>query len=93
MTAPTRLTSCLLGLAVASPLWLAVTAGPAGAEKPVRGCTASYDPITRDGLRTQFPDVAGFDALFASLDKNGDDVLCAKQVPGLFNTVDNTANK
>ena len=93
MTASTRLTSCLVGLAVASPLWLAATAGAAGAEKPVRGCTASYDPIAREELRAQFPLVADFDALFDSLDKNGDDVLCAKQVPGLFNTVDNTANK
>lgn len=93
MTASTRLTSCLVGLVVASPLLVAATAGTAVAEKPARGCTASYDTITRDELRTQFPEVVGFDALFESLDKNGDDLLCAKQVPGLFNTVDNTANK
>lgn len=93
MTPSTRLTSCLVGVALATPLWVAATTGSAGAEKPARGCTASYDPITRDELRAQFPGVAGFDALFESLDKNGDDVLCAKQVPGLFNTVDNTANQ
>ena len=93
MTASTRLTSCLVGLAVASPLWLAATAGAAGAEKPVRGCTASYDPITSGELRAQFPLVVDFEGLFTSLDKNGDDVLCARRGPGLFNTVDNTANR
>ena len=93
MTASTRLTSCLVGLALASPAWVAATAGTAAADKPVRGCTASFDPITQDELRTSFPDVVGFDVLFESLDKNEDDVLCAKQVPGLFNTVDNTANR
>ena len=93
MTASTRLVSCLVGVALASPLLVGATAGTAVAEKPVRGCTASYEPITRNELRTRFPDVAGFESLFASLDKNGDDVLCAKQVPGLFNTVDNTANQ
>ncbi|MDQ3384686.1 MAG: hypothetical protein M3503_01535 [Actinomycetota bacterium] len=93
MNASTRLTSCLVGVALVSPLLVAATTGTAAAEKPVRGCTASYHRITRDELRTQFPNVVGFEALFASLDKNGDDVLCAKQVPGLFNTVDNTANQ
>ena len=93
MNASTRLVSCLVGVALLAPLWAGATAGPAVAEKPVRGCTASYDPITRDELRERFPHVVGFSTLFEFLDKNGDDLLCAKQVPGLFNTVDNTANQ
>ena len=70
---------------------LAVTASPAGAVKPDRACPPSFDPITREELRASFP-ILGFDALFTFYDKNGDDTLCAKSVPGLFNTIDNTAN-
>ena len=93
MTASTRLMSCLAGVALAFPLLVVGTAGTVAAEKPARGCTASYDPITSGELRAQFPLVVDFEGLFTSLDKNGDDVLCAKRVPGLFNTVDNTANR
>ena len=70
---------------------LTLTAAPAAAEKPDGGCPPSFDEITRAGLFGLFP-VAGFDGLFAFYDKNDDGLLCAKTVPGLFNTIDNTAS-
>ena len=70
---------------------LAVTTSPAGAEKPDRGCPPSFDEVGPAELYARFP-VPGFDALFAFFDKNDDDVLCAKETPGVFNTIDNTAN-
>ena len=70
---------------------LVLSASPAAAEKPQRGCPPSFDEITRGALRTLFP-VPGFDELFAFYDKNDDGLLCTKTVPGVFNTIDNTAS-
>lgn len=70
---------------------LVMTPSPAGAEKPDRGCPPSFDPITEAELFALFP-VPGFDALFAFFDKNDDGLLCSKTTPGVFNTIDNTAN-
>ena len=69
------------------------TAAAAGAEKPTRGCTTSYDEITAPELEALFPGRTNFAELFSSIDKNDDGVLCAKETPGLFNTVDNTSNQ
>ena len=70
---------------------LSATTSPAGAVKPGRGCPPSFDEIGPAELYALFP-VSGFDALFASFDKNDDDVLCAKGLPGVYNTIDNTSN-
>ncbi len=70
---------------------LVVTTSPAGADKPERGCPPRFDVIDAAELGALFP-VPGFDALFAFYDKNDDGLLCAMSVPGVFNTIDNTAN-
>lgn len=94
MSSHQRTTSRPRRLVLVTTIVLAATAAlapAAGAEKPTRGCTASYAEIARDELQALFPR-SGFAEAFASIDKNDDGVLCAKQTPGLFNTVDNTSN-
>lgn len=73
-------------------LGLAGWTGTAGAEKPEGGCTPSYDLVDEVQLRERFGDRPDFEELFAAIDKNGDGLLCGKQVPGLYNTVDNVAS-
>lgn len=95
MTSPQRTTPRFSRVVLATALALAATAASAptaGADKPTRGCTASYAEISRDELRAMFPNRSNFAEVFAKIDKNDDGVLCAKQTPGLFNTVDNTSN-
>ena len=96
MTTTSSTAPRLARLALATLLALGVsatTAATAGAEKPTRGCTSSYSQITSDELEELFPGRSNFAELFSSIDKNDDGVLCAKQTPGLFNTVDNTSNQ
>lgn len=95
MTAPHRTAPRLTRVVLVTALALvttATTATAAGADKPARGCTRSYVEVTRGELQARFPGRADFDETFASIDKNGDDIVCAKQTPGLYNTVDNTSN-
>jgi hypothetical protein len=93
MSPRTRSASCFTGAALAASLTLVGSASPAGADKPIRSCTRSYAVISESALRARFPYHEGFEELFDAIDKNGDLLLCAKHVPGLFNTVDNTANQ
>lgn len=86
-----RIASCLAGATVVTTLGLAGSVGTAGAAKPVGGCTPSYRLVDRDMLEMLFPERIG-SGLFDSIDKNGDGKLCGKQVPGLYNTVDNVAS-
>lgn len=79
--------------AAALAMTLALTTTPAGAVKPERGCPPSFTFITAEELLEEFPmPIEEFEVLFSFFDKNGDGLLCTKTTPGLFNTIDNTAN-
>ncbi len=74
------------------------SAGAASADKPVRGCPdGGFTFYTEAQLTQMFPNAPA--GLFARYDKNRDGLLCGKQTGGgdptrgIFNTVDNTANR
>jgi hypothetical protein len=85
-------------------------AAPAAAVKPARGCpNEGFVPMTREEFRQLSRDLGvpeeflgeGFDAQWASYNKNGDAWLCVKDLPDnaghlgswVFNVIDNTSNK
>ena len=91
MTSIVRSASRLVKAACLAALALAGTTGTAGAEKPAGACPPAFSEISEVGLRLLFGDRDDFAALFGAIDKNGDGTLCARQTPGLYNTVDNVA--
>lgn len=77
---------------------LFLTASPASAEKPDRGCADHFvisdlDDVKRVILEAD-PDAdpARIEAFFSSYDKNEDGFLCTKGHPHIINPVDNTSN-
>ncbi len=66
-------------------------AAPASADKPARGCPDSFQPRTYAQVLEDRPRVTI--EQFAQVDKNSDGILCVKETPGLYNPIDNTANR
>ena len=70
---------------------LVMSAAPASAEKPVRGCPDDFKRFTSAQIFQMFPTVSqGF---FDAIDKNGDGIVCGKQLRPIFNPIDNVANR
>jgi hypothetical protein len=65
------------------------SAGPASADKPVRGCPDDFQLFTKAQILEKFPSA---ESSFASFDKNGDDKVCGKQLKPIFNPIDNVAH-
>lgn len=66
-------------------------AAPASAEKPVRGCPDDFKRFTSEQIFAMFPNVT--QNAFDFVDKNGDGIICGKQLRPIFNPIDNTANR
>jgi hypothetical protein len=67
------------------------SAPPAAADKPARGCPKSFEAHTYAEVLEERPNVTP--EQFAQVDKNADGVVCVKETPGLYNPIDNTANR
>jgi len=79
----------LLVAAVTSGVLGVVT--PASADKPARGCPDNFRPFTQAEIAVKFPNVT--QGQFERIDKNRDSIICGKQTRGIFNPIDNTANR
>ncbi len=79
-----------------------ISATPAQATAPARGCPPAFiGPLTFEELSERWPpppDLPDPDAVLASFDKNGDEMLCVREGPpqnpnGPTNVIDNRAAK
>lgn len=81
----------VISVAVFAIAAVLLVGAPASAVKPARGCPDNFAPFTSAQIFQMFPSVT--QAQFDTFDKNGDDVVCGKRTPALFNPIDNTANR
>jgi hypothetical protein len=68
---------------------LILGAAPASADKPVGGCTSSFELFSSKQIFKMFPSVT--QESFNAFDKNGDGFVCGKQLNVIFNPIDNTS--
>ena len=68
---------------------LMLGAAPASADKPIGGCTASFELFSSKQIFKMFRSVT--QETFDSFDKNGDGFVCGKQLNVIFNPIDNTS--